>query len=116
MDGSSEIKLAEDGDCGEKLMCTAMAGILAGKKICLDEKYHCDNFVQCEDASDEDNCEEEYLWKGIFTHNDRHRCQNPYLETKNKTGKFFPMRASRCVVIFTIIIIIFNSMSIFFIS
>merc|ERR1712130_696713 len=42
------------------------------------------------------NCEEEYLRKGIFTHNDRHHCQSPYLETKSKTGKFFPMRGIRC--------------------
>ena len=98
MDGSSEIKLAEDGDCGEKRMkCTARGGFgrLAGEKICVDAKYRCDNYVQCEDASDEDNCEEEYLRKGIFTHNDRHRCQSPYLETKSKTGKFYPMRAIR---------------------
>ena len=96
MDGSSEIKLAEDGDCGEdELMCTARNGTLAGKKICLEKKFNCDNYVQCEDAEDEDNCEEEYLRKGIFTHNDRHLCQSPYLETKSKTGKFFPMRGIR---------------------
>ena len=88
-----EIKLAEDGDC--KRNCIAIGGKLAGKKICVDSKILCDNFLQCEDASDEDNCEEEYLRKGIFTHNDRHRCQSPYLETKSKTGKFFPIRGIR---------------------
>ena len=97
MDGSSEIKLAEDGNCQSN--CIARGGKLAGKKICVDsnfnETFRCDNFIQCEDASDEDNCEEEYLRKGIFTHNDRHRCKSPYLDTKSKTGKFFPMRGIR---------------------
>ena len=86
-------KQPEGGDCGEKLKCTARAGKWAGFKICLDKKFKCDNYVQCEDAKDEENCEKEYLDRGIFTHDQRHRCQHPFLETK--TGKFFPMRAVR---------------------
>merc|ERR1712025_935110 len=63
-------------------------------KICLEEKFKCDNYVQCEDASDEFGCEEEYVFRGIFSISQRYNCQDPYLETK--TGKFFPMRAIRC--------------------
>ena len=99
MDGSSEIKLAEDGDCGEKLKCTARGGKLAGKKICLEEKFQCDNYLQCKDAADEHNCEEEYMVKGIFTRNQKFICKSPFLETRTEDGttsKFFPMRASRC--------------------
>ena len=98
MDGSSEIKEEQGEGCGEKLMCTARDGKFAGKKVCLEEKYKCDNFLQCEDGKDEEDCEKEYLDKGIFTRNDWHRCKSPFLVTRteeNKTGKFFPMRAIR---------------------
>ena len=98
-DGSSVIKPAakeEEGGCGEKkLMCTARDGRWAGLTICLEKRFQCDNYVQCEDARDEQGCEKEYVKKGIFTHNDRFRCPSPSLEIKNKTGKFFPMRAIR---------------------
>ena len=111
LDGSSEIKPAakeEEGGCGEKkLMCTARDGRWAGRKICLEKRFQCDNYVQCEDARDEQGCEEEYLRKKIFTRNDRFVCPSPFLETKNKAGKFFPMRAIRsCPVIVIIIVII----------
>ena len=79
-------------------MCTARAGRWAGETICLEKRFQCDNYVQCEDARDEDNCEEEYLNRGIFTHNDRFLCPSPYLEVlpnTSKTWKFFPMRAIR---------------------
>ena len=96
MDGSSEIKPAEDGGCGgEELMCTARGGKLAGEKICLPSKYLCDGYLNCEDASDEDNCEEEYLYKGIFSVLEQYKCRSPYLEIKNKTSKFYPMRGIR---------------------
>ena len=99
MDGSSEIKEEQSEGCGEKLMCTARDGKLAGKKICVPEKFRCDNILQCLNAEDEENCEEEYRLKKIFTRNDRYLCKSPYLETRteeNKAGKFFPMRAIRC--------------------
>ena len=99
MDGSSEIKEGQGEGCGEKLMCTARDGKLAGKKICVPEKFRCDNILQCLNAEDEENCEEEYRLKKIFTRNDRYLCKSPYLETRteeNKAGKFFPMRAIRC--------------------
>ena len=82
-------------------MCTARDGKWFGDKICLEERFKCDNFLQCLDAEDEKDCEEEYLKKGIFTPNDQFLCKSPYLETRteeNKTGKFFPMRAIRCGV------------------
>lgn len=87
-----------EGDCGEKLMCTARDGKWAGNKICLEEKFKCDSYAQCLGAEDEEKCEEEYLLRGIFTPNDRHICKSPYLETNKTgiTGKFFPMRAIRC--------------------
>ena len=96
-------------------MCTARDGKLAGKKICVPEKFRCDNFLQCLNVEDEDNCEEEYRREKIFTRNDRHVCKSPFLVTRteeNKTGKFFPMRAIRynpaikIVIIFISLIII----------
>ena len=81
-------------------MCTARDGSKwSGKKICVPEKFRCDNILQCLNAEDEENCEEEYRLKKIFTRNDRYLCKSPYLETRteeNKAGKFFPMRAIRC--------------------
>ena len=94
-------------------MCTARDGKFAGKKVCLEEKYKCDNFLQCKDGKDEEDCEKEYLDKGIFTRNDWHRCRSPFLVTRteeNKTGKFFPMRAIRYNPTIKIIIIQFFSL------
>ena len=95
MNCDKHYKQLEGGICGEeKLMCTARAGRWAGWRICLSEKFQCDNFVQCEDARDEDNCEEEYLNRGIFTRNDRFLCKSPFLNISN--GKqWFPMRGIR---------------------
>ena len=87
-------------------MCTARDGKLAGKKFCVPEKFRCDNFLQCLNAEDEDNCEK------IFTRNDRHPCKSPFLVTRteeNKTGKFFPMRAIRYNPAIKIVIILFLS-------
>merc|ERR1712001_616829 len=112
MDGSSEIKEEQDEGCGEKLMCTARDGMWAGKKICVPEKFRCDNFLQCLNAEDEDNCEEEYRREKIFTRNDRHVCKSPFLVTRteeNKTGKFFPIRAIRYNPAIKIVIILFLS-------
>ena len=108
LDCSSEIKTALDGDCGMDLMCTARGlftvflntGPMGYRgKICVEKKFQCDNFLQCLNAEDEMDCEEEYVRKGIFTRNDQFLCPSPYLVTstdENKTGKFFPMRAIRC--------------------
>ena len=101
LDGSSEIKEAEDGHCdGEEVMCTARDGKFAGKKICVEKKFQCDNYLQCEDGKDEEDCEEEYKKKRIFKRDHRYICKSPFLNVttsgENKTNKFFPMRAIRC--------------------
>ena len=109
LDGSSEIKEAEDGHCdGEEVMCTARDGRFAGKKICVGKKFQCDNFLQCSDGKDEDMCELEYKRKGIFRRDQRFICKSSFLnitsEKENQTGKFFNMRAIRCnPVILTIV-------------
>ena len=51
----------------EDLLCTARDGRYAGFKICVGKKFHCDNFLQCEDGADEAHCEAEYQEKQIFT-------------------------------------------------
>ena len=78
-------------------MCTARDGFYAGKKICLKEKFRCDNYLQCEDGRDEEDCDEEYAKKGIFKRDHRHICQSPFLKVikGNRTSKFFPVRAIR---------------------
>lgn len=100
LDGSSEIKEAEDGHCdGEEVMCTARDGRFAGKKICVEKKFQCDNHLQCQDGKDEDMCEEEYEKKRIFTRDQRVICRSPFLNItseENKKGKFFTMRGIRC--------------------
>ena len=120
-DGSHEIKPAgtskeEEGDCGEQVKCTARDGKWAGEKICLEKRFKCDGYVQCEDAEDEINCEEKYMDRKIFTRDQRHICRSPFLEIKNKTShffpKFFPMRAIRCSPIIVVIIIRCFSISI----
>ena len=98
-DGSSEIKLAdEEQGCQDDLMCTARDGRWAGMKICLMEKFLCDNHIQCQDGVDEEGCEQQYLKKGIFRRDERYICKAPFLEISsedNKKGKFFPKRAVR---------------------
>ena len=80
-------------------MCTARDGLFVGRKICLEEKYRCDNFVQCQDGKDEEGCEKTYSEKRIFQKDQSFVCKSPFLEIKNEqneTGKFFPLRAIRC--------------------
>ena len=80
-------------------MCTARDGKFAGKKICVEKKFQCDNYLQCEDGKDEEMCEEEYKKKGFFTRDERVICRSPFLNItseENKKGKFFPIRAIRC--------------------
>ena len=82
----------------EDIVCTARDGQWVGEKICLEKKFHCDNFLQCEDGRDEMNCEEEYFTKGIFSPDDDYICKTPFLQTQtedNLTGRFFPNRAVR---------------------
>ena len=92
-------------------MCTARDGKFAGKKICVEKKFQCDNYLQCEDGKDEEDCEEEYKKKGIFKRDQRIICRSPFLRIsneKNETGKFFPMRAIRFIILILIIIIIID--------
>ena len=92
-------------------MCTARDGKFAGKKICVEKKFQCDNYLQCEDGQDEKDCEEEYKKKGTFKRDHHFICRNTYMNISNKTGsgKFFPMRAIRWVSVIIMIIITFNT-------
>ena len=79
-------------------MCRARDGRSAGKNICVEKKFVCDNYLQCEDGKDEDNCEEEYVRKRVFPGNYDYRCKSPFLVTQkeaNETEKFFPQRAKK---------------------
>ena len=79
-------------------MCRARDGRSAGKNICLEKKFVCDNYLQCEDGKDENNCEEEYVRKRVFPGNYDYRCKSPFLATQkeaNKTEEFFPQRAKK---------------------
>ena len=92
-------------------MCTARDGRFAGKKICVEKKFQCDNVLQCQDGADEEKCEEEYIKKGIFKRDQRIICRSPFLRIsnkKNKSGKFFTMRAIRFIILILIIIIDIN--------
>merc|ERR1719461_1301214 len=93
LDGSSEIKEAEDGHCdGEEVMCTARYGKFPGKKICVEKKFQCDNYLQCEDGKDEEGCKTEYKNKRIFKRDHDFICTSLFLNTSNeKNDKFFPM-------------------------
>ena len=87
-------KSVKKSEC-ENIVCTARDGLWAGQEICLERKYRCDNFLQCEDGSDEEGCEETYRSKNIFTKDHLFTCKSPFLTIKskqNKTGRFFPMR------------------------
>ena len=80
-------------------MCTARDGKFAGKKICVEKKFQCDNHLQCQDGKDEEMCEEEYKTKRIFTMDELIICRSPFLNItseENKKGKFFTMRGIRC--------------------
>ena len=96
------IKEAQNGHCGgEELMCTARNGRFtrAGRKICVEKRFQCNNYLQCQDGKDEEDCEEEYKKKRIFKRDHRYICKSPFLNIitgENKTERFFPMRAIRC--------------------
>ena len=92
-------------------MCTARDGRLAGWKICVEKKFQCDNYLQCQDGKDEEMCEGEYKMKGIFKRDQRIICRSPFLRItnkKNESGKFFTMRAIRFIIFILIIIIDIN--------
>ena len=100
LDGSSLIKEAQDGHCdGEEVMCTARDGRFAGRKICVEKTFQCDNYLQCEDGKDEEACEEKYKKKRTFKRDHNFICRRTYMNIIKDTGsdKFFPMRAVRWV-------------------
>ena len=79
-------------------MCRARDGRSAGKNICLEKKFVCDNYLQCEDGKDENGCEKEYVRKRVFPRNYDYRCKSPFLVTQkeaNETEKFFPQGAKK---------------------
>lgn len=81
----------------EEVLCTARDGKFAGKKICVEKKFQCDNHLQCEDGKDEEDCETEYKNKRIFKRDHDFICTSLFLNTSNKNNdKFFPMRAIGC--------------------
>ena len=102
IDGCDKAYLPPAGGHCEKmddLMCTARDGRLAGWEICVEKKFQCDNYLQCEDGKDEEGCEEEYTRKKLFKRDHDFICKIPFLKIKtekNTTSKFFPMRAIRC--------------------
>ena len=79
-------------------MCRARDGRSAGKNICVEKKFVCDNYLQCEAGEDEDDCEEEYVRKRVFPVNYGYRCKSPFLviqKEANETGRFYPQRAKK---------------------
>merc|ERR1719336_800270 len=84
---------------GEEVLCTARDGKFAGKKICVEKKFQCDNYLQCEDGKDEEGCKDAYKEKRTFKRDHNFKCKSLFLNVskdKNETDKFFPMRAIRC--------------------
>ena len=114
---------SESGDCdkaykpvpkycdGEEVLCTARDGKFAGKKICVEKKFQCDNYLQCEDGKDEEQCEREYKKKVTFKKDHHFICRNTYMNISNDTGsgKFYPMRAVRWVSVIIMINITVNT-------
>ena len=91
----------EEPDCGEKLSCKARDGKWAGETICLDEKYICDNTLQCSQGEDEApaRCRREYIEKKIFTASESFPCPMPSLNTSGPDSQisfFFPLRGIPC--------------------
>ena len=79
-------------------MCRARDGRSAGKNICLEKKFVCDNYLQCEDGKDENDCEEEYVRKRVFPRNYNNRGNSPFLVIQKEAkeiGKFNPQRAKK---------------------
>ena len=77
-------------------MCRARDGRSAGKNICLEKKFVCDNYLQCEDGKDENDCEKEYVRQRVSPGNYNYRYKSPFLVTQNEangTGRFYPQRA-----------------------
>ena len=92
-------------------MCRARDGRSARKNICVEKKFVCDNYLQCEDGKDEDDCEEEYVRKRVFPRNYDYRCKSPFLVTQteaNETGRFYPQRAKKCEKVILYLIISFT--------
>ena len=79
-------------------MCRARDGRSAGKNICLEKKFVCDNYLQCEDGKDENDCEKEYVRKRVFPRNYNNRGNSPFLVIQKEAkeiGKFNPQGAKK---------------------
>ena len=104
-DGSHLIKLASEkksegvDSTGKKnVTCLARDGIYKDQLIFVEERFICDNSLQCVDGADEMGCDEEYVRKFIFTIKDKHRCNSVYLNftrSDGSTGRFYPQRGIR---------------------
>ena len=75
-------------------MCRARDGRSAGKNICVEKKFVCDNYLQCEDGKDEEDCEEEYARKRVFPRNYNNRGNSPFLVIQ-KEAKEIGKRAKK---------------------
>ena len=93
-----EQKSQERKDCA--LTCTARNGRWKGKTICLDEKYICDNTLQCEEGEDEapvrQSCRKEYVRKKIFLAGETFPCPTHNLTINGSKIPFAPLRGTPC--------------------
>ena len=98
-DDTHKIKKAtEGGDCAVR--CTARDGRWKGETICLDEKYICDNTLQCEEGEDEapvrQSCRKEYVKKKIFLAGQTFPCPTHNLTINGSKIPFAPLRGIPC--------------------
>ena len=74
--------LCSDPNCGDKLTCIARSGKWEGQKICVEEKFICDNTLQCMGGEDEDEirfgCKEKYFEKNIFKKSEQFVCHRTF--------------------------------------
>ena len=71
---------------------------MAGEKICLEleEKFKCDNHLQCEDDKDEVGCEEVNRKKKILKNSHHYICKRPFLViTSEKKTTITPGNSSQ---------------------
>ena len=88
----------EGKDCA--LTCEARDGRWAGETICLEEKYICDDTLQCAEGEDEapvrDSCRKEYIRKKIFLPGETFPCTTHTLDIPGSPNPFAPLRGIPC--------------------